>query len=534
MMIRHLSNAFLLSLLSLAVCHADPRPNIVVILADDMGFSDLGCYGGEIPTPHIDRLATNGLRFTQFYNTGRCCPTRASLLTGLYPHEAGVGHMVYRNRGPGYLGYLNDRCVTLAEVLKPAGYQTLMTGKWHVGHAAGQWPTDRGFERFYGIHIHIDSYFKVLRGCPVYHDRTLVLPPGPSPENTLHPDEEWYTTDVFTDWGLKFLDEANLEKPFFLYLAYNAPHWPLEAPEENIEHFKGKYLEGWDTLREERLQRLKDLKIVSTETQLPPSENAKWSELSENDRRELDFRRAIYAAQIERLDQNVGRVIEKLGQMDALENTLILFLSDNGCSNERGMFGLNWNKNKIANYDEWRTQSGRSVSQGQAWACASNTPFRLYKRWVHEGGIATPLIAHWPAVIKQGGRLTHQVGHVVDIMATCRDVAQAENPESRAGRSLREQRGMSLVPTFKNPERTVPRELFWEHEQHAAIRRGHWKLVSKNAADEARWELYDMSGERSELNNLADDHPELVESLKRAWTGWAREANALPFPKDRQ
>lgn len=526
--------ALLASLCLASLLHADDRPNIVIILADDMGFSDIGCYGSEIPTPNIDRLAAGGLRFTQFYNTGRCCPTRASLLTGLYPHEAGVGHMVYRNRGKGYLGYLNDRCVTIAELLQPAGYQTLMTGKWHVGHAKGQWPTDRGFERFYGIHIHIDSYFKVLRGCPVYHDDQLVLPPGPDPENTLHPDEEWYTTDVFTDWGLKFLDEADRDQPFFLYLAHNAPHWPLEAPEENIEHFRGKNLHGWDQVREDRLKRLKELDIVPTDMELPPSENARWSELSETDQRELDFRRAIYAAQIERLDQNVGRVIEKLQALDELDNTLILFLSDNGCSNERGMFGLNWNKFKQDNYQEWRTLSGRSVSQGQAWACASNTPFRLYKRWVHEGGISTPLIAHWPEVIEEAGGLTRQPGHVVDIMATCLVVAKADYPTEQNGKPIRKLQGRSLVPTLKQPDQHVNRELFWEHEQHAAIRRGDWKLVSKNAADESQWELYNLSNDRTELKDLADRHRGLVEDLKQTWTDWANQANALPFPKDRK
>lgn len=223
--------AFVLTLLFVAASvFADDRPNVVVVLADDMGYSDIGCYGGEIPTPNIDALAAGGLRFTQFYNTSRCCPTRAALLTGVYSHEAGVGHMVYQNRGRGYLGYLNDRCVTFAEALRPAGYQTLMAGKWHVGHAPGQWPTDRGFEHFYGIHIHIDSYFKVLPNCPVFYDGRLAIPPTADPPNTLHPDKEWYTTDVFTDWALKFLDEADRDQPLLLYLAHNAPHFPLEAP----------------------------------------------------------------------------------------------------------------------------------------------------------------------------------------------------------------------------------------------------------------------------------------------------------------
>lgn len=498
-----------------------------------MGFSDIGCYGGEIPTPNIDRLAAGGLRFTNFYNTSRCCPTRASLLTGLYPHEAGVGHMVYANRGEGYLGYLNDQCVTIAEVLKAAGYQTLMTGKWHVGHAQGQWPTDRGFDRFYGIHIHVDSYFKVLPECPVYHDRTLAIPPTAAPLNQLHPGRPWYTTDVFTDWALKFLDEVGGERPFLLYLAYNAPHWPLEAPEENIAHFRGRYLDGWDKLREKKLASLKRLGIVGEDTQLPPSENARWDDLSEADQRELEFRRAIYAAQIERLDANIGRVIEKVSELGRIDDTLVLFLSDNGCSNEQGMFGYNWKKHRIANYSEWRTQSGRSVSQGQAWACASNTPFRLYKRWVHEGGIATPLIAHWPGVIRDHGMLTSQVGHVIDIMATCCDVAGAEYPHHRGNRPVRDMRGISLLPTFRDPARSHPRTLYWEHEKHAAIREGDWKLVTKDASDPNAWELYNMTSDRVETNDVARHHPDVVQRLQRRWEQWAHEADVLPFFQDR-
>ncbi|QGJ72235.1 Arylsulfatase [Planctomycetales bacterium 10988] len=509
------------------------RPNIVVILADDLGFSDVGCYGSEIPTPNIDGLAENGLLFKQFYNTSRCCPTRASLLTGLYPHEAGVGHMVYSNHGEGYLGYLNQQCVTLAEVLGSAGYQTLMAGKWHVGHAKGQWPSDRGFQRFYGIHIHVDSYFKVLTDCPVFHDDQLVIPPTENPPNTLNPNEEWYTTDVFTDWALKFMKEADSDKPFFLYLAHNAPHWPIEAPEENIENFKGKYLKGWDFLRKERLKKLIQLGIVPADTQLPPSDNLAWKPLPKGVKKELDFRRAIYAAQVERLDQNIGRVVSYLKKSGKLENTLILFLSDNGCSNERGMFGYKWKENRMANYQNWRKESGRSASQGQAWACASNTPFRLYKRWVHEGGIATPLIAHWPKMISQPGAKTDQVGHVVDLMATCCDLAEVTYPASFQERSLRPLQGKSLVPAFQNPQSSEPRTLYWEHEKHAAIRQGDWKLVTKDASDPAAWELYDLSKDRVELNNLAKDYPEKVEQLSQKWHAWAEKANALPFPDQR-
>jgi arylsulfatase len=511
------------------------RPNIVLIMADDMGFSDVGCYGGEISTPNIDRLAAGGLRFTQFYNTGRCCPTRASLLTGLYPHQAGLGHMVYGDKGPGYHPYLNDQCVTIAEVLRTAGYRTMMTGKWHVGHKRGQWPTDRGFDHFYGIHIHVDSYFKVLPGCPVYHNDQLVIEPTADPANTLHPDQPWYTTDVFADWSLKFLqDAAGDDRPFFLYTAFNSPHWPLEAPDENIANYQGKYAGGWDVLRDKKLKRMKQLGIVRPDTELSPSGCPPWATLSQQAQNELAFRREIYAAQIERMDQNIGRIVTKLQQLDKLDNTLLLFLSDNGCCAEGGMFGYQWQKNIRANFRQWRKQSGRSSSMGEAWSNASNTPLRMHKRWVHEGGIATPLIAHWPDVIKTGGQLTDQPGHVIDLLPTCLDVASASYPGIHRGRSIKPTPGQSLLPSLRDHTVNVQRTLFWEHETHAAIRQGNWKLVTLNGTDETAWELYDLSVGRTETENVAGKYPEHVQSLQTQWQQWATQANVLPWPKDRR
>lgn len=504
-------------------------------MADDMGYSDIGCYGGEIRTPNIDKLAAGGLRFTQFYNTGRCCPTRASLMTGLYPHEAGLGHMVYRDKGPGYHTYLNDQCVTIAEVLRKAGYRTMMTGKWHVGHKQGQWPTDRGFDHFYGIHIHVDSYFKVLRGCPVYHNRKLVIKPTANPENTLHPDQEWYTTDVFTDWSLKFLDEAAAgDKPFFLYTAYNAPHWPLEAPDENIANYKGQYADGWDVLRSQKLARMKKMGLVHPETELSPSNCPKWSSLSKEQQQELAFRREIYAAQIERMDQNIGRIAGKLEELGKLENTLLLFLSDNGCCAEGGMFGYRSKTNTKENFAKWRKQSRRSSSQSEAWSNASNAPFRLHKRWVHEGGIATPLIVHWPEVVTEGGRLSHQSGHVIDVMATCLDVAGTDYPKTWKGRSIKPTSGKSLMPFLRDPELQQDRTLYWEHEMHAAIRQGNWKLVSLDGSNSDAWELYDMSRVRTETQDVANEYPDRVQKMKTQWTQWAKKANVLPWPIDRK
>ena len=510
------------------------RPNIVLIMADDMGYSDVGCYGGEIETPNIDQLAQGGLRLTQFYNTGRCCPTRASLLSGLYPHEAGLGHMVYRDRGSGYHPYLNQQCVTIAEVLRDHGYRTMMAGKWHVGHQQGQWPTDRGFEHFYGIHIHVDSYVKVLPGCPVYHNDELVIPPTDDPENTLHPDQPWYTTDVFTDWSLKFLDEAAADdRPFFLYTAFNSPHWPLEAPGENIANYEGTYADGWDALRSRKLARMKALGLVTTETKLSSSDCPDWGSLSAADQKELSFRREIYAAQIERMDQNIGRIVQTLRKLGKLDDTLILFLSDNGCCAEGGMFGYQWKKNTKDNFDDWYKRSGRSSSTGEAWSNASNTPFRLHKRWVHEGGIATPLIAHWPAVITRGGQLSDQVGHVVDIMPTCIDVARATYPKTREGRTIKPSPGVSLLPTLSGRADVIPRRLYWEHETHAAIRTGDWKLVTLDATDNESWELYDLGSDRTETHDVASKLPDRVTQMRDQWTTWARQANVLPWPKDR-
>ncbi len=488
--------------------HADQRPNIVLIMADDMGYSDIGCYGGEINTPNINSLADGGLRFTQFYNTGRCCPTRASLLTGLYPHEAGLGHMVYGDKGPGYHPYLNDQCVTIGESLSAAGYRTMMTGKWHVGHREGQWPSDRGFQHFYGIHIHIDSYFKVLNGCPVYHNDTLAIAPTAEPKNQIHPEQEWYTTDVFTDWSLEFLDDAAGDhRPFFLYTAYNAPHWPLEAPQENIRRNRGKYDAGWDLLRIQKLARMKKIGLVSEATTLSPSNCPEWKALSDSEQDEAAFRREIYAAQIERMDENIGRIVAKLRELGKLHNTLILFLSDNGCCAEGGMHGYKWNENTRTNFDQWRKQSGRSSSTGEAWSNASNAPFRLHKRWVHEGGIATPLIAHWPAVIVGGGELTDQPGHVIDILPTCEELARAKHPSEFNGKAIKPAAGRSLLPILKSPDDIEPRTLFWEHEGHAAVRIDDWKLVSLNARDDSAWELYDLSDVPTEMANVAEQYP---------------------------
>lgn len=521
-------------LLALPVAAAD-RPNIVIIVADDMGYADIGCYGSEIPTPNLDKLAANGLRFTQFYNTGRCCPSRASLLTGRYAHAAGVGHMVYGgDKGPGYHGYLTADSVTLAEALKPAGYQTLMSGKWHVGHAKGQWPTDRGFERFFGIHIHVDSSFRVLQEAPVYRDGKLTIAPTEGPVPVAEGEDEWYTTDVFTTEAIRMLDERDKDKPFLLYVAHNAPHWPLEAPQENIDNFIGKYKQGWEKLRETRLSKMKALGIIGKEVELPPSNAVGWDTLDEQDREDLDFRMAIYAGMIERMDQNIGRLIDKLEAEGQLDNTVIFFLSDNGGNAEAGPFGYQFRKNRKANFEQWRAAGRRSSSIGLCWAEATNTPFRMFKKYNHEGGIATPLIVHWPAGLPESsrGKLTTTVGHVIDFMPTCLELAGAAYPTKRDGNKTAAYDGQSLVSAFDVSAPRAPRgTLFWEHEYHAAVRDGDWKLVTLDFRKDEAWELYNLNDDRNELNNLADEQPDRVHSLRAAWHAWAKQNHVVPKPK---
>lgn len=510
------------------------RPNIVLIMADDMGYSDLGSYGGEINTPNLDKLAENGLRYTNFYNAARCSPTRASLLTGLYPHQAGVAKLVYRNNGGAYQGYLNKQSVTLAEVLNKAGYKTMMSGKWHVGHKErAHWPVNRGFDRFYGIHIHVDSYYKVLNCCSVYLDGKEHIAPTKDPQNSLHPEKDWYTTDAFTDYGIHFLNEEvrdqQSDQPFFLYMAYNSPHWPLEAPDEDIKKYRGDYMEGWDKLRKEKFKRMKKMGLLKPEAELSPTNNPKWDNLDMQTRRELDFRRAIYAAQIDRMDQNIGRLVDHLKEINEFENTLILFLSDNGSSGEpaREVFGFKWGENTIENYPQWKEDGRRSSSQGMAWANYSNVPFRKYKRWTHEGGIATPLIAHWPGKIENAGGFNGRVGHVMDIMPTILELAGADYPKKYKGHSIQPMEGKSLLPSFKGRDSSPRGYLFWEHIGNRAVRKGDWKLVAE-AGEE--WELYNLANDPTELNNLARERPEMVEKLKTAYDQWAQNNDVRDWP----
>lgn len=504
---------------------ATRRPNIVLIMVDDMGYSDLGCYGGEIPTPNIDRLAENGLKFTQFYNTARCCPTRASLMTGLHPHQTGVGGMTNSPKREkdiskseyGYTGFLNRDCVTIAEVLKSAGYHTYMTGKWHLGyHAGDRWPLQRGFDRFYGINAGACSYLDPQPPRGLSFGNTPVQPEG----------ENYYTTDAFTDYAVKFMEEQTDDRPFFLYLAYNAPHWPLHAKEEDIAQFVGKYTCGWDELRLQRHARQLEMGLLDRTWRLSdrnPGARA-WTELSAQEKKELGYRMAVYAAQIYAVDYNVGKVVNALKKLGKMDDTLILFLDDNGGCPEP------WTDRGGGKFSDINNpEKSGSISYGQGWANASNTPFRKFKTDIYEGGISTPLIAHWPnRIVSQKGKTTDAVGYLLDIMPTVLDITGAEYPAEYGGHKIHPLEGQSLMPALDTGKLEQHEWMFWEHISGNAVRWGRWKAVKPKKHGEEAWELYDVVADRTETRNLAADHPEIFEKLKNKWHEWAKRCHVVP------
>ena len=497
---------------------APGRPNVLVILADDMGYSDLGCFGSEIQTPNIDALGARGLKFTQFYNTARCCPTRASLLTGLYSHQAGIGHMVGDSGVDGYHGVLNHRCRTIAEVLRPAGYGTYMAGKWHV---TGQtkpdgpqdsWPRHRGFDRYWGTLVGAGSYY--TPGA-LTDDDTPIEPPA----------EDFYYTAAIADHTSGFIRDHVTRKPdqpFFVYNAFTSPHWPLHALQPDIDKYRDAYLGGWDQLRKTRHARQIELGIVDPEWSLTPRDESAtaWAQVPADQRAEMALRMAIYAAQIDAMDQGVGRIVETLRQTEQLDNTLILFLADNGGCAEGGPWGFERKEGGQLGTDT------SFASYGLSWANASNTPFRLYKHWVHEGGISTPLIAHWPNGIQARNELRRQPGHLIDIMATAIDVSGADYPTAVDGQSIHPPEGVSLLPAFR--DQTLDREaIYWEHEGNRAVRLGDWKLVSRHNQD---WELYDLKADRTEMYNKIADRPGTAAQLLTLYEAWAKRAGVLPWP----
>ncbi|HYG74477.1 MAG TPA: arylsulfatase [Planctomycetota bacterium] len=510
----------LIGLFGCAGLAAESRPNVVVILVDDMGWADLGCYGSEIPTPNIDALAANGLRFTQFYNTGRCCPSRASLLTGLYSHQAGVGNMTqdYGEASPGYRGRLNTSCVTIAEVLRSAGYFTAMSGKWHVGQEHGVKPSNRGFDRSFnsiagGFYFSGDPKAKLfLNGERIANDDQR-LP------------RDWYLTDLWTRMGLQFIEEGvAAKKPFFLYLAYNAPHFPLQAPAEEIARFRGMYKKGWDAVSAQRHARQIELGLIerSWKKARRTDDIAEWDSLSNEARDRLDHIMAVYAATVSHMDKAIGDVVKTLKEKGQFDNTLIFFMSDNGGTSEGGVNGKNTGDPSTFKSD-WFA--------GESWAWVQNTPFRRYKRYNHEGGIATPLVAHWPAGIVATNEVRSQPSHLIDIMATVVDVTGAAYPTTFNEKSILPMEGKSLRPVFSN--KPLERDaLYWEHEGNAAVRAGDWKLV--RLGNEGKWELYDLKADRTEQNNLAAQMPEKVAELQSKWRAWAERCHVIDKPSGKK
>ncbi len=534
---------------SRAAAKPDPpaaRPNILLILADDLGFSDLGCYGGEIKTANLDALAAAGMRFTQFYNCSRCCPSRASLLTGLYPHQAGVGAMTADEGQPGYRGSLQPRCVTIAQVLKTAGYRTAMAGKWHVGDR--QPPTVRGFDDFYGF----------VRGYAVdsWQPRMMTRLPEDRPRRS-YPEGRFFATDAITDHALDFLADARKTKaPWFLYVAYQAPHFPLQSRPEDMQGYGDVYAQGWDRIRQQRLARQKSIGLTAADISLTPrspipkpdvarrlgsltadGSNPPWDALPAGRRADLAQRMAVYAGMVTGMDRGIGRLVADLRGHGEMENTLIIFLSDNGACAEWEPFGfdlqpvaqpkpgtgINISTPSAANVlhgggDLARMGGpGSLFSYGSGWANACNTPWRFYKHYVHEGGISTPLVMYWPAGTQRRGEIDQRAGHVVDLMATCVDAAGATYPQTVAGTAILPMEGRSLLPALRG-EAPQPRMLFWEHEGNRAVRDGKWKLV---ALQGGRWELYNVEIDRTELNNLAAQQPDVVAHLAAAWKQWA-------------
>lgn len=511
------------------LCHAQAsvhqsskKPNIIVILADDMGFSDLGCYGSEIKTPNIDAMAAAGLRYKQFYNAARCCPTRASLLTGLYPHQAGLGWMTAAGtNAPAYEGNLNNKCVTIAEVLKTSNYNTYMTGKWHVtnerkidGGIKDNWPKQRGFDKFFGILAGGGNYYTT----PVYSDNTRYNPP-----------DNFYLTDAISDTSVQYIQDhfaQNNEKPFFMYVAYTAPHWPLHAPKNVVDEYLNTYTSGWDSLRQQRFTKQKTIGLFDNNTPLTARDKnvPAWNTLTDAEKEDIKMRMAVYAAQIDMMDKGIGKILQTLKQQNQLENTLIFFLSDNGACAEFVSSG----KSKTPDGSKESFESYRIH-----WANVSSTPFKEYKHYTYEGGIATPLIVHWPkgmAAPMQNSFIA-EYGHITDIMATCIDVAGATYPSVFNNKKIHALQGKSLLPHFAGGTRQRG-AVYWEHEGNIAVRNGKWKLVNKTEEGKAfnnQFQLYDMDADPVEMNDLSKQHPQQVAAMYNSWQQWAAQVGALPL-----
>ena len=480
------------------------RPNIVLIMVDDMGYSDIGCYGGEVQTPHLDRLAKGGLRFTQFYNTAKCHTTRAELLTGNYAYSIGDNNM--------------EHGATFGEVLRPIGYRTLIAGKWHQKPL----PTTRGFDRYFGLADGCSNFFN-----PGLKARPGEGPPGRKGKTRVRrwaiedkvimgytsPDKDFYHTDAFTSYAIDRLDEYKDEdKPFILYLPYTAPHYPLHAWPEDIAKYRGKYKIGWDEIRKQRFARMNEMGIIGPNHKLSPRASRAWNDLTDQQKDEEDLKMAVYAAMIDRVDQNLGRLFAKLRELGKWNNTLIMFLTDNGACPEQ--------PNTTPDIPPGPVESYRTVSV--AWANASNTPYRKFKSTDYEGGIRTPFIAHWPGVIKPG--MTAQVGHIIDVSATFRDITGAKYPTQILGNRTKPPIGKSLLPIFKGKQREPHAEIYWHFNRANAVRQGDLKVVRAGKD----WELYDLKADPTEMHDLAKERPEKTAELAQMWEDWRQNYKNKP------
>ena len=518
---------------------ANKATNVIIFLADDLGYSDIGAYGGEIRTPNLDQLASKGVKLSNFHNTPRCSPSRASLLTGIHPHQTGIGILTGNNASEGgYAGNLNNKCATIAEVLKSNGYITAITGKWHLTNSPnkpnGAWPTQRGF----------DSFFGTLDGCATYF-RPGTLSRGL--ENVEHEAEnnpDFFYTDAIANEAVKFLADKPKEKPYFLYVPFTAPHWPLHAREETIKSYAGNYDIGWDALRVKRLERQKALGIIPQETELSPRDARVLAWEDEPDKKWQARRMEVYASQVTEMDAAIGRILAQVKENNEWENTIIIFLSDNGACAEALPLDEISEFRRATNLMSTRTRDGRRVvlgndpdvmpggedtyaSYGVGWANVSNTPFRLYKRYTHEGGVMSPFIIHWPNGNLTDGKVNTSTFQLVNVAPTLYEALGVKYPESLNGNKLEPLAGGSMLPALQASE-TEKSQLWWEHIGNAAIIRGNWKLVREYDWD---WELYDLSKDRNELNDLSASHPEKVAELKAEWEKLANQYGVIPFKK---
>ncbi|MGY8640993.1 MAG: arylsulfatase [Verrucomicrobiales bacterium] len=483
---------------------AADQPNIILIMADDMGWSDIGCYGSEISTPNIDRICSEGMQFTNFYNNAKCTTTRASLLTGLYPRNGGKG-----------IELLNENMLTLGEALKLAGYQTGLSGKWHNGSKAPHRPFDRGFEASYGLWDGCCNFFDPNQPDPKFKGGKVRFF-GQNDERITEFPDDFFTSGAFTDHAIETITKQSAtKKPFFHYLPYTAPHYPLHAKPEDIAKYKGKYDAGWDALRKSRYDRQVEMGLIDPKLFPDPGLNPNNKPFAEGKNEDTEWeslRMETYAAMVDNMDQNIGRVLATLDDLKIADNTIIMFLSDNGaCAETPGGAG---NTEHRPGPKDWYSHVGPN------WAYAQNAPFARYKSHTHEGGVASPFVIRWPGKIKAGSK-TDQVGHIIDFMPTFLDVADGKFPMSNDGKPLLRPEGISLVPVLTGEEAAIkrPAPLFWFWSKKRAIREGVWKLVWESPKN--GWELYNLGLDRTETNNVAEKQASKVAQMSKKWYAWA-------------